>query len=122
MGRPKPPKKPYASFTRSEARRRLRERLTEETGEGLVIVRLDGTRQRVGAGGNMERLMSREDVAALLRDFPEAPSWVTDRDWSLADARNAMIKRRLLMPATAPMTPERALANSLFRKLKGDTR
>jgi hypothetical protein len=33
-----------------------------------------------------------------------------------------MIARRRLMPATAPMTAERALANSLFRKLKGDTR
>jgi hypothetical protein len=66
--------------------------------------------------------MREEDVLMLKEHFPEAPAWVTDRDWSLAEARNAMIKRRLLMPATAPMTPERALANSLFRKLKGDTR
>jgi hypothetical protein len=66
--------------------------------------------------------MQVDDVLALREHFPEAPAWVTDRDWSLADARRAMIKRRLLMPQTAPMTAERALGNALFRKLKGDTR
>jgi hypothetical protein len=64
----------------------------------------------------------REDAVELLRDFPEAPAWVTERDWSLREARNAMLARRREFPATAPMTAERALANSLFRKLKGDTR
>ena len=66
--------------------------------------------------------MRETDVAKLLEHFPEAPAWVTERDWSLRDARNAMIARRREFPATAPMTPERALANALFRKLKGDTR
>jgi hypothetical protein len=33
-----------------------------------------------------------------------------------------MIARRREFPSTAPMTAERALANALFRKLKGDTR
>jgi hypothetical protein len=107
---------------REEARRRQAERLTEETGEGLIVERADGRRERVGAGGKLEKLMSREDVLELLRDFPEAPAWITERSWTLKDARNAMIKRRLLMPATAPMTRDRALANALFRKLKGDTR
>jgi hypothetical protein len=66
--------------------------------------------------------MKERDIAALQEDFPEAPNWVTERDWSLREARNAMLARRRLLPATAPMTAERALANSLFRKLKGDTR
>ncbi len=64
--------------------------------------------------------MTREDVLELLRDFPESPQWVVERDWTLKDARNAMIKRRLLLPQTAPVTRERQLANALFRKLKGD--
>lgn len=66
--------------------------------------------------------MQVDDVLALREYFPEAPEWVTERDWSLAEARRAMIKRRLLMPASAPMTAERALGNALFRKMKGDTR
>jgi hypothetical protein len=66
--------------------------------------------------------VNKADAAALRETFPEAPTWVTERDWSLRDARNAMLARRRLLPATGPMTPERALANSLFRKLKGDTR
>jgi hypothetical protein len=33
-----------------EARRRQAERLTEQTGEGLIITRLDGTRERVVGG------------------------------------------------------------------------
>ena len=66
--------------------------------------------------------MNKADVAALLETFPEAPTWVTERDWSLRQARNGMLARRRLLPATAPMTAERALANALFRKLKGDTR
>jgi hypothetical protein len=66
--------------------------------------------------------MISEDIDKLLKDFPEAPTWVLNRDWSLAKARNTMIERRRIFPSTAPITPERALANSLFRKLKGDTR
>jgi hypothetical protein len=66
--------------------------------------------------------VNERDAAALREDFPEAPAWVVERDWSLRDARNAMLARRRLLPASAPMTPERALANNLFRKLKGDTR
>jgi hypothetical protein len=73
-------------------------------------------------GAERERAVNEADVAALLETFPEAPTWVTERDWSLSDARNAMLARRREFPATAPMTAERALANSLFRKLKGDTR
>lgn len=67
-------------------------------------------------------MMRTDDVMALREHFPEAPEWVTERDWSLREARNAMIKRRLLMPQTAPITAERALGNALYRKLKGDTR
>lgn len=66
--------------------------------------------------------MNKADVAALLEIFPEAPTWGTARNWTLKDARNAMIARRREFPSTAPMTAERALANALFRKLKGDTR
>ena len=66
--------------------------------------------------------MNRADAAALLETFPEAPTWVVERDWSLRDARKATLARRREFPATAPMTAERALANSLLRKLKGDTR
>lgn len=40
---------------REEARRKQAERLTEETGEGLVVVRSDGRRERIGAGGKLER-------------------------------------------------------------------
>ena len=65
--------------------------------------------------------MNERDVAALREDFPEAPAWVTERNWTLRGARNAMIKRRLLDPRSAPMTAERALANALFGKLKGNT-
>jgi hypothetical protein len=58
------------------------------------------------------------DIEALWEHFPEAPAWVTRRDWSLRDARNAMIKRRLLFPATTPLSPEAALARELFRIMK----
>lgn len=39
-----------------EARRTFGERITEETGEGLIIHRQDGTVQRVGKGGKLETL------------------------------------------------------------------
>lgn len=39
-----------------EARRRFGERITEQTGEGLIIRRQDGTVQRVGKGGKLETL------------------------------------------------------------------
>jgi hypothetical protein len=58
------------------------------------------------------------DVEALWEHFPEAPLWVTRRDWSLAEARRAMIKRRLLFPATTPLNAEAALARELFRIMK----
>ena len=62
--------------------------------------------------------MRSEDITALWEDFSEAPPWVTRRDWSLAEARNAMIKRRLLFPATTPINAERALERELFRIMK----
>lgn len=37
-----------------EARRTFGERITEQTGEGLIIRRQDGTTQRVGKGGKLE--------------------------------------------------------------------
>ena len=43
-----------------EARRRFGERITEQTGEGLIIRRQDGTVQRVGKGGKLETV---EDAA-----------------------------------------------------------
>jgi hypothetical protein len=62
--------------------------------------------------------MRNEDIAALWEHFPEAPPWVTRRDWSLAAARNAMIERRRLFPATTPVNAERALERELFRIMK----
>jgi hypothetical protein len=62
--------------------------------------------------------MNTRDVESLWEDFPEAPAWVTRRDWTLAEARCAMIKRRLLFPETAPVTAERALERELFRIMK----
>jgi hypothetical protein len=67
--------------------------------------------------------MTPDDRAALLRDFEEAPPWVLDRDWSLAEARNAMILRRRTFPATVPLSAERKLSLELFRIMKhGGTR
>ena len=39
-----------------EARRRFGERITEQTGEGLIIERQDGTRERIGKGGKLEKI------------------------------------------------------------------
>lgn len=39
-----------------ESRRKFRERITEETGEGLIIHRQDGTRERVGKDGKLEKI------------------------------------------------------------------
>lgn len=41
---------------KAEARRRFGERITEETGEGLIIKRQDGTVERVGKGGKLEKI------------------------------------------------------------------
>ncbi len=34
---------------------RLRDRLVEQTGDGLIVRRLDGTRWRIAAGGKLEK-------------------------------------------------------------------
>jgi hypothetical protein len=47
-------KRPVVKQDEEEARRRFGERITEQTGEGLIIRRQDGTVQRVGKGGKLE--------------------------------------------------------------------
>jgi hypothetical protein len=39
---------------KEKARRQMGERITEKTGEGLLITRLDGSVERVGKGGKLE--------------------------------------------------------------------
>jgi hypothetical protein len=60
-----------------------------------------------------------DDVLALREHFPEAPAWVVERDWSLAAARNAMVKLRLTDVASVGLaTSERGRAAELHRILK----
>jgi hypothetical protein len=60
-----------------------------------------------------------DEVLALREHFPEAPEWVTERDWSLADARNAMVKLRLReAESTGLAFRERGRATELLRILK----
>lgn len=60
-----------------------------------------------------------DDVLALRETFPEAPEWVTERDWSLAAARRAMVSLRLsAAESTGLATSERGRAAELHRILK----
>jgi hypothetical protein len=51
-------KRPREKREDEEARRWFGERITETTGEGLIITRLDGTRERIGKGGKLEPVKS----------------------------------------------------------------
>lgn len=63
--------------------------------------------------------MRTDDVMRLREDFPEAPEWITERDWSLASARSAMVKLRLrTAESTGLATRERGRAAELHRILK----
>jgi hypothetical protein len=44
--------------------------------------------------------MTEQDVAALRRDYPEAPPWIIERDLTLEQARELMELRRRAFPAT----------------------
>lgn len=41
---------------KAEAARRLADRITEKDGTGLIITRLDGSRERVLPGGRLEKI------------------------------------------------------------------
>jgi hypothetical protein len=48
--------------------------------------------------------MTEQDVAALRRDYPEAPPWIIEREgMTLEQARELMELRRRAFPATAPI-------------------
>lgn len=44
--------------------------------------------------------MTDNDKAILKAEYPEAPKWVLDREWSLDEARETMELRRFAFPAT----------------------